>query len=253
MNKPLNIPHEDVQARERQELTDQVVLVTGGARGLGAAVCENLAQAGARVICGDVRTELAERTVQGFSGARAAHLDVSDWSSVQATLEDILAREGRIDALVNNAGIDVTQSVEELEVEDWQRVIATNLTGAFLLCKAAIPHMRAQGGGRIVNVVSTAAKRTWPNAAAYHASKWGLLGLSHALHAEARPYRVKVTALIAGGMRTPFLLDRFPDIDVRTLQDPRSVAHSVRFVLTQPAETVIPELMVLPMTETSWP
>ena len=253
MNKPLSIPSEVVQPASRQDLTDQVVLVTGGARGLGAAVCENLAGAGARVICGDVRDELAEQAIATLDGARATRLDVSDWASVQTAVDDILAREGRIDAIVNNAGIDVTQSVEELSVEDWQRVIATNLSGPFLLCKAVMPHMRRQGGGRIVNIVSTAAKRTWPNAAAYHASKWGLLGLSHALHVEARPYGVKVTALVAGGMRTPFLLDRFPDIDVSTLQDPRSVAHSVRFVLTQPEETVIPELMVLPMTETSWP
>jgi short-subunit dehydrogenase len=79
------------------------------------------------------------------------------------------------------------------------------------------------------------------------------LGFSHALHVEARPHRVKVTALVAGGMRTPFLLDRFPDIDVEVLQDPHNVAETVRFILTQPAETVIPEVMVLPMRETSWP
>ena len=112
---------------------------------------------------------------------------------------------------------------------------------------------RQQGQGHIINIVSTAAKRAWPNAAAYHASKWGLLGLSHALHTEARPHGVKVTAVIAGGMRTPFLLDRFPDLDTSLLQDPANVAETVRFVLSQPAETVIPEVMVIPMRESSWP
>jgi short-subunit dehydrogenase len=116
-----------------------------------------------------------------------------------------------------------------------------------------MPGMREARRGHVVNIVSTAAKRAWPNAAAYHASKWGLLGFTHALHTEARPHGVKVTAVVAGGMRTPFLLDRFPDIDVDTLQDPRNVAATVRFVLTQPPETVIPEVMVLPMRETSWP
>ena len=105
----------------------------------------------------------------------------------------------------------------------------------------------------IVNIASTAAKRAWANASAYHASKWGLLGLSHALHAEGRPHRVKVTAVVAGGMRTPFLLDRFPELDPEVLQDPANVAETVRFVLTQPDETVIPEVMVLPLRETSWP
>lgn len=95
--------------------------------------------------------------------------------------------------------------------------------------------------------------RAWPNASAYHASKWGLVGLSHALHAELRGSGIKVSAVIAGGMRTPFLLERFPDIDVELLQDPMNVARAVKFVLTQPPETVIPEVMVLPMRETSWP
>jgi short-subunit dehydrogenase len=122
-----------------------------------------------------------------------------------------------------------------------------------LLSKHVLPVMKRQGRGHIVNVASTAAKRAWANASAYHASKWGLLGFTHALHVEARPYGVKVTALVAGGMRTPFLLDRFPDIDLSNLQDPTNVARTLRFLLTQPDETVIPELMVLPMRETSWP
>jgi NAD(P)-dependent dehydrogenase (short-subunit alcohol dehydrogenase family) len=128
-----------------------------------------------------------------------------------------------------------------------------NLRGPFLMAKTVLPLMREQGSGHIVNIVSTAAKRAWANAAAYHASKWGLLGLSHALHVEARPFGVKVSAVVAGGMRTPFLFDRFPDLDPGLLQDPRNVAETVRFVLTQPDETVIPEVMVIPMTETSWP
>ena len=104
-----------------------------------------------------------------------------------------------------------------------------------------------------MNVTSTAAKRAWANASAYHASKWGLLGFSHALHVEGRALGVKVTAVVAGGMRTPFLLDRFPDIDEGTLQDPATVAETIRFVLTQPDETVVPEVMVIPMRESSWP
>jgi len=80
-----------------------------------------------------------------------------------------------------------------------------------------------------------------------------LLGFSHAVHVEGRQYNIKVTAVISGGMRTPFLLERFPDIDTETLQAPSNVAETIRFVLTQPAETVIPEIMVLPVRETSWP
>jgi len=121
------------------------------------------------------------------------------------------------------------------------------------MAKWVFPFMQQQKQGHIVNIVSTAAKRAWPNASAYHASKWGLLGLSHALHVEARPHNVKVTAVIAGGMRTPFLLERFPDLSPDLLQDPQNVAETIRFVLLQPAETVVPEITVIPMRETSWP
>jgi NAD(P)-dependent dehydrogenase (short-subunit alcohol dehydrogenase family) len=148
--------------------------------------------------------------------------------------------------------VDITVPIDELSAEDWERVVRTNLTGPFLMTKAAVAAM-GDSGGHIVNIASTASKRAWPNAAAYHATKWGLLGLSHALHAELRPRRIKVSAIVAGGMRTPFLLDRFPDIDPGVLQDPMNVAKAVRFVLTQPEETVIPEVMVLPMRESSWP
>src|SRR5690606_3173895 len=129
---------------------------------------------------------------------------------------------------------------------DIDRVLGVNLRGPFLLSRAAFPVMRDQGGGAIVNIVSTAARRCWANASAYHASKWGLLGLSHALHVEGRPHGIKVTALLAGGMRTPFILDRFPDTPLANLQDPRNVADTIRFLLTMPGETVIPELMVVP-------
>src|SRR5690606_21639875 len=133
------------------------------------------------------------------------------------------------------------------------RVLDTNLRGPFLLSRLAFAEMKHQGGGHIVNIISTAAKRAWANASAYHASKWGLLGLSHALHVEGREHNIGVTAIVTGGMRTPFLLDRFPDIDVEPLQDPRNVAETIRFVLSQPTGTVIPEVTVLPVRETSWP
>ena len=87
----------------------------------------------------------------------------------------------------------------------------------------------------------------------YHASKWGLLGLSHALYIEGRKHNIRVTAVVSGGMRTPFILDRFPGTDPGVPQDPQNVAETVRFVLTLPAKSAIPEVMVLPMRETSWP
>jgi len=239
------------------DLMGRIALVTGGGRGLGGCICQTLAAAGASVVATDIRLESAEGVVKELSRQetkpQAMHLDVGDEKEAERVIAEVIDQFGRLDVLVNNAGTDVTLPIEELSVEDFDRVIRTNLRGSFVLAKAVFPHMRQKGRGHIVNIVSTAAKRTWANASAYHASKWGLLGLSHALHVEARPHGIKVTAVIAGGMRTPFILDRFPDTPLNVLQDPKNVAETIRFVLTQPDETVIPEIMVIPMRETSWP
>jgi NAD(P)-dependent dehydrogenase (short-subunit alcohol dehydrogenase family) len=239
------------------ELKSDVALVTGAGSGLGAAIARRLAAAGATVIVADVAADrgqaVAERIAAAGGAAEAVALDVAQPEAVDRVLRDALGRHGRLDIVVNNAGIDATAPFGTLPVADWERILRVNLHGAYLVAHHAFPVMCRQGRGHIVNIVSTAAKRAWANAAAYHASKWGLLGLSHALHVEGRTQGVKVTAVIAGGMRTPFLLDRFEDLDPATLQPPENVAEAVRFVLTQPAETVIPEITVLPMQERSWP
>ncbi|HMQ55032.1 MAG TPA: SDR family oxidoreductase [Anaerolineae bacterium] len=238
-------------------LEGKIVLITGGGRGLGAMTCHTLAEAGAVVIPADIRADLAEAVAAELRSkgktAVSLRLDVTNQEQVAEAVRQIVTDFGRIDVLINNAGTDVTRSIEELAIDDWDQVLAVNLRGPFILSKAVLPFMKRHGRGHIINIVSTAAKRAWANASAYHASKWGLLGLSYALHVEGRLYNVKVTALVAGGMRTPFLLERFPDIDLETLQDPKNVADTIRFVLMQPDESVIAEIMVLPMRETSWP
>ncbi|WP_036168951.1 SDR family oxidoreductase [Massilia sp. 9096] len=244
-------------------LADKVAFVTGAASGLGAALTDVLAAAGAHIVAADLRAEALQARITCLRerGVRAHGLafDVGDAAAVRAAVDECLAHMGGLDILVNNAGTDVTLPIDALSEQDWLRVIGTNLNGPFLLSRAAAGHMRSRsanggtGGGDIVNIASTAAKRAWPNASAYHASKWGLLGLSHALHAELRPHGIRVTAVVAGGMRTPFLLERFPDLDAARLQDPVNVARAIVQVLLLPRETVIPELTVLPMQEPSWP
>ncbi len=240
-----------------EALAGKTAFITGAASGLGAALAEVLALAGADIVVGDINQSQAAQVAARLRdmGARAVPigLDVGDPESAARAVAGVLDNFGRLDILINNAGTDKTLPIDELTAEQWLRVINTNLNGPFLLSKHAAAHMRRAGGGHIINVASTAAKRAWPNASAYHASKWGLLGLSHALHAELRPHNIKVTAVIAGGMRTPFLLERFPDIDAGCLQDPINVAHAIRAVLLMPAESVVAELTVLPMRESSWP
>lgn len=241
-------------------LDNTTVLVTGAGSGLGAAISRRLLEAGARVVLADINATRASRMAtaidpQGVS-TMVLDFDVTRPLEVSDAITAIRHRWGGLDVLVNNAGTDVTAPVDEIDTGAWTRVVETNLLGPFLLVKAALPLLRTGDGGRgghIVNVASTASLRAWPNASAYHASKWGLLGLSRALHAELRAAGVRVTSLIAGGMRTPFLLDRFPDLDPTRLQEPDDVAEAVHFVLSMPRGSVVAEIMVLPDAETSWP
>lgn len=248
---------ESAVSGQNNSLEGRVVLVTGAASGLGAALCTLLAASGAAVVVGDLNLEAALASAQSLrergAQAHAIGFDVGNPEAARMAIADTIVRFGKLDVLINNAGTDITLPMAELDPADWLRVINTNLNGPFLLAKYASEEMKRNGGGHIINVASTAAKRAWPNASAYHASKWGLLGLSHAMHAELRPHAIKVTAVVAGGMRTPFLLDRFPDIDLATLQDPMNVAQAIKSVLLMPAESVVAEITVLPLQETSWP
>ncbi|MFT3859542.1 MAG: SDR family oxidoreductase [Aquabacterium sp.] len=246
--------------RELVDLSGKVAFVTGAASGLGAAISRRLVEAGAKVVLADIAGDKAKLMADNLdpSGEQtlAVRLDVSNEDAVANALGLCTQRFGALDILINNAGTDVTAPIDEVSIEAWTKVLDTNLKGPYLLTKLALPALRDSDGGQgghIVNVASTAALRAWPNASAYHASKFGLLGLSKALHAELRAGGIRVSTLITGGMRTPFLLDRFPDLDPSKLQDPALVAESVCFMLTLPRDSVIAELTVLPAEETSWP
>ena len=158
---------------------------------------------------------------------------------------------------MNCAAIDHTLSVDEMTVEQWDMVIGVNLRGPFLFAKAALPIMRKQHYGHIINIASTAATRAWANAAAYHASKWGLVGFSRGLGVEGRADGIRVTTIIPGGMRTHFF-DRFveqgiPLPEEKNLQDPSNVAQAIVFATKVPPDSALQEMIITPMTETSWP
>src|ERR1044071_9501946 len=169
-------------------LKGHVALVTGGASGLGATLVDVLTEAGAHVIVADVKPDAA-KAVAAAAAARGADvdaiaLDVAAPGAISAAVDAIARDPGRLDILVNCAGVDRTVPLEQLTAAEWDRILSVNLSGPFYLMRAVFPLIKRQGGGHIVNVASTAAKRAWSDASAYHASKWGLLGLSHAAHVE---------------------------------------------------------------------
>ena len=242
-------------------LRGKVVLVTGAGSGLGQATARAFGRAGSAVACLDLNQVAAERVAREIQAGDAESVgigcDVGDAESVFGAVEAVIGRWGRLDVAVNCAGVDYVRSVDELTVEQWDWVIGVNLRGPFLVAKAALPTMRKQKAGHIVNVASTAAVRAWGNASAYHASKWGLVGFGRGLGVEGRPDGIRVTTVIPGGMRTHWF-DRFPEQgiplpDEANLQDPATVAETILFAVRMPPGSVLQEVIVTPLTETSWP
>jgi NAD(P)-dependent dehydrogenase (short-subunit alcohol dehydrogenase family) len=242
-------------------LREKFALVTGAGSGLGRATALRLAQAGAAVACLDLKECQAVQAAEEINsaGGRAMALagDVSDERTVNTAVQAVHDHWQRLDIAVNCAGVDYVQGVTEFSVDQWDRVLGVNLRGPFLVARAVFPLMQAAGGGDIVNVASTAALRAWGNASAYHASKWGLVGFSRGLGVEGRPHNIRVTTMIPGGMQTHWF-DRFPEQgiplpDTAHLQDPATVADAIAYAVGMPPGSAVQEILLTPVTETSWP
>ena len=187
------------------DLQGRTAIVTGGAQGIGRAITERFLASGARVAIFDRDAALLEATAQAL-GRDKVHpipVDVSSLKDVEAAVESAHAALGRIDILVNNAGISgPNDTVWNYPEADWLRVMAINLNGTFFCCRAVVPHMIAQKYGRIVNVASIAGKEGNPNAAAYSASKAGVIGLTKSLGKELAGYDIAVNCVTPAAART---------------------------------------------------
>jgi 3-oxoacyl-[acyl-carrier protein] reductase len=178
-------------------MRDKVVVITGAARGFGRAIAERMGRDGCRIVAWDVAPDADQ------SAAHVERMDVSDPESVEAAAEKTLAAMGRIDVLVNNAGVNgPTVPNWEYPVEDWRRVIAVDLTGVFLCCRCVVPHMRERGEGRIVNIASVAGKEGNANAPAYSAAKGGLIALTKSLGKELAGSGVLVNCVTPAAVET---------------------------------------------------
>jgi NAD(P)-dependent dehydrogenase (short-subunit alcohol dehydrogenase family) len=230
----------------------RVAIVTGGARGIGDAIVRSFRAAGARVVVLD-----KEEPREPHDGVRYAIADVSDPARVATAFDSIDDEEGRVDVLVNNAGIQRVGLVGRLPFEDWSAVIATHLTGAFVCSSAAVPRMVGQGtGGSIVSIASTAAFVGLPGRGPYCAAKAGILGLTRALSLEVAPAGIRVNAVAPGYTRTEMLQQALDDgsqqedwmlerVPLKRLASPDEIARVVRFLASEEAAYVTGQTVVV--------
>lgn len=231
----------------------KVAVVTGGAGGIGEATSRALAREGARVVICDINGEGAKRLEQDLQrqGAKAlaVQADISDPAQVKSLVEETMARSGRVDVLVNNAGISPKHAGKklrlwEMSIAEWEQVIRVNLNGYFLCCREIVPHMIPARWGRIVNISSLAARIGGVVAGShYTAAKAGILGLTKSLAAEAAEYGITVNAITPGRIDTPMAANVPPAVNAEIVKriplgrfgTPEDVAAAILFLASEAA------------------
>jgi len=186
-------------------LVNRVALVVGGAGGIGAAIAEAFCVEGATVVVADRSAKAAQEAAQAVGAAGSVALDVTAQASVDAAVQEVLAAHGRIDILVNSAGILTEAPLIEMSLEQWQQTIDIDLTGIFLACRAVVPHMVARGQGRVINIASQLGIKGGRGLTHYSAAKAGVLGLTKALALEVAEHGVLVNAIAPGPVNTTLL------------------------------------------------
>jgi NAD(P)-dependent dehydrogenase (short-subunit alcohol dehydrogenase family) len=231
-----------------KSLAGRIALVTGGSRGIGAAIADRLAVLGAKVaICGRNQAELRKTAsaISAHGECEGFPCDITDLAQVEALADAIRKRWGGVDLLVNNAGVGAFRGpLHELPPQDWEKVLNTNLRAVYYMIRTFAPGMIAKRGGDIINISSIAGKNALPNGAAYSASKWGLNGLTYSVAEELRQHNIRVTVVCPGSVNTD--LSPHEGKDPSRMLQPEDVAHVVEMLVTQQPRSFVSEVVIRP-------
>ncbi|OBI88351.1 glucose 1-dehydrogenase [Mycobacterium asiaticum] len=214
----------------------KVALISGGARGMGAEDARLLAAEGAKVVIGDIRDDEGKALASEINGAigdaaRYVHLDVTQLDQWEAAVATATGEFGKLDVLVNNAGIVAAGPLREFRMDKWQKVIDVNLTGTFLGMRAAVDPMTEAGGGSIINVSSIEGIRGAPLVHPYVASKWAVRGITKSAALELAPLNIRVNSLHPGFIRTPMTAHLPEDMVTIPLGRPAEAREVATFVV----------------------
>ena len=237
-------------------IAGKVVVITGASSGLGEAAARHLAREGAKLVLAARRVErlraLAEEL--GLEESAVVETDVTDCAQVRRLVDHAVATHGRIDAILNNAGVMPHSPLERGKVEDWDRMIDVNIKGVLYGIAAALPHMRGQKSGHIINVSSVAGHKVRPSAAVYAATKHAVRVISEGLRQEVKPYNIRTTVISPGAVASE-LADSITEPDVadgmrRFYEDTAipadSFARMVLFAMSQPEDVDVNEILFRP-------
>lgn len=238
------------------QLQGKVALVTGAGRGIGRAVALALARGGVAVgLVARTTSELEDvrSEILAAGGQASVHpTDVSVEGQVAAMVRAIAARWSRLDIVVNNAAIGIYGPLAEFSTEDWDRTMAVNARGPFLVCREAIPYLRQQDTSYIVNISSVVGLKGYADQAAYSASKHAVMGMTKALAREVQGDGIRVHAVCPGGVDTQMAGQARPDLDRSVLMRPDEVAEIVMFLVTRKGNAMIDGIQVRRSVSTPW-
>ncbi|HZY46429.1 MAG TPA: SDR family oxidoreductase [Candidatus Bathyarchaeia archaeon] len=252
------MPETLVETVFRNNIEGKVVVITGASSGLGEAAARLLSTQGASVILGARRADRIQSLAKELTGhgskALALETDVTDRDQVQRLVDVAVQKYGRIDVMLNNAGVMPQSPLERLRVDEWDRMIDVNIKGVLYGIAAALPHMKRQKAGHIINVSSVAGHKVRPGATVYAATKHAVLAISEGLRLEVKPYNIRTTVISPGAVATelpnsttdPETADRLNKFYADVAIPAESFARAVAFAISQPDDVDVNEILFRP-------